>query len=57
MVLLNGYLIYAKYDWKYATINNFTQQIIDLNNTQTILINFKKLLVDVEYDTITDTMY
>ena len=39
-----------------TSLNNFTQQIIDLNNTQTILINFKKLLVDVEYDTITDTI-
>jgi D-alanyl-D-alanine dipeptidase len=28
MVAVDSYLIHAKYDWKYATINNFTQQVL-----------------------------
>jgi D-alanyl-D-alanine dipeptidase len=28
MVAVDNYLIHAKYDWKYATINNFTQQVL-----------------------------
>jgi hypothetical protein len=37
------------------SLNNFAEQIGDLNNTQLLLVNFKKLLVDVEYNTTNDT--
>jgi len=50
MVLLNGYLIYAKYDWKYATINNFTQQILYKNPAAYVRIQAAQALQLIEID-------